>query len=128
MFERKEYLVDTLINMTSNVIETYETCSGCVWKFDPFLQLPSWKQQIILETYKNANDLTFCYVMDEDYLEEALERGIMLDEIAFIKDHAAGRVSHKTGKPHEVYYFAWAKDPEIFVRVYSRHIAKNAEY
>lgn len=98
---------DTFVNLTDDVIRTYENATGTIWKFEPE------KREIPPAPTKPSKDEEIIhYIVDQEVADSLKASGRPLDDIAVISRQILGRGGI------EISYLAWAKDPEIPVSLY----------
>ena len=98
---------DTFVNLTDDVIRTYENATGTIWKFEPE------KREIPPTPAKLSKDTKIVhYIVDQEVADSLKASGRSLDDIATITRKIPGR------KGIEISYLAWAKDPKIPVCLY----------
>lgn len=105
-------LTDSIINLTGKKISMYEESNGRIYRFEP-----SKEELPAAPICRKPFDDVVHYVVDHDKLEELMESGRELDDIAFVYGVGIGR--HEV----EISTLHWAKDPSI--PVWLHHGVRN---
>ena len=100
-------LSDTFVNLTDEIIHTYESASGAIWDFVPEPhEIPLTPAPILKDTP------IVHYIVDRRMVHTLEALGRSLDDIAIVDCGHRGRDNIK------ISYFAWASDPKIPVCLY----------